>query len=131
MPCIVYINSSISPARSNSDDNYKFHGDFHSSFNLCIEHFINRPVVLVMAESIFHSFLKNFFLGPYLRHMEIPRLGVESELELWATPQPWKHQICHICGKYCSFQQCWILTHRARPGIIPASFWILVGLLPC
>ena len=23
-----------------------------------------------------------FFLGPYLRHMEVPRLGVESELQL-------------------------------------------------
>ena len=25
-----------------------------------------------------------FFLGPYLRHIEVPRLGVESELQLLA-----------------------------------------------
>ena len=35
------------------------------------------------------SFLKNIcvcvcvcFLGPYLKHMEVPRLGVQSELQL-------------------------------------------------
>ena len=27
------------------------------------------------------------FLGPHLRHMEVPRLGVELELQLLATPQ--------------------------------------------
>ena len=27
-------------------------------------------------------FLKNFFLGPHLRHMKVLRLGVESELQL-------------------------------------------------
>ena len=32
--------------------------------------------------NVFHSFFLAFlpFLGPLLRHMEIPRLGVESEL---------------------------------------------------
>ena len=33
-----------------------------------------------------------FFLGPHLRHMEVPRLGVESELLVYtaatATPDP-------------------------------------------
>ena len=28
-----------------------------------------------------------FFLVPYLWHMEVPRLGVESELQLPTTPQ--------------------------------------------
>ena len=27
-----------------------------------------------------------FFLGPHLQHMEVPRLGVEWELQLPATP---------------------------------------------
>ena len=31
------------------------------------------------------------FLGPLLRHMEVPRLGVKSELQ--PTPQPQQHQI--------------------------------------
>ena len=31
--------------------------------------------------------LRFCFRGPYLRHMEVPRLGVESELQLRPTPQ--------------------------------------------
>ena len=36
-----------------------------------------------------------FFLLPHLPHMEIPRLGVESELSCWPTPQPQlqQHQV--------------------------------------
>ena len=40
----------------------------------------------VCGHSINHKFLGGFyiilvlFLGPHLRHMEVPRLGVESEL---------------------------------------------------
>ena len=36
-------------------------------------------------------FLLFSFLGPYLQHMEVPRVGVESELQLsayTATPDP-------------------------------------------
>ena len=50
------------------------------------------------------------FLGPYPWHMEVPRRGVESELELpaytTATPDP-----SRICDLHHSSQQCWILTH--------------------
>ena len=34
-----------------------------------------------------------FFLGLHPRHMEIPRLGVESELQLRPTPQPQQRRI--------------------------------------
>ena len=35
-----------------------------------------------------------FFLGPHLLHMEVPRLGVEWELELLAyVPQPQQGRI--------------------------------------
>ena len=33
------------------------------------------------------------FLGLYLRHMEVPRLGVKSELFCQPTPQPQQRQI--------------------------------------
>ena len=62
----------------------------------------------------FHFFFF-FFLGPYLLHMEVARLGVKSELQLpayttaTATPDA--------------------LTHWARPGIKCTSSWILVGFL--
>ena len=60
-----------------------------------------------------------FFLGLHLWHMEVPRVGVYSELQLpiyttaTAIPDP-----SHI------------LTHWARPGTEPASLWILIGCLP-
>ena len=34
-----------------------------------------------------------FFLGLHLGHKEVPRLGVELELQLQPTPQPWQHRI--------------------------------------
>ena len=37
--------------------------------------------------SFFFSFLFLVFVGPHLRHMEIPRLGVESELQLPSQSQ--------------------------------------------
>lgn len=33
------------------------------------------------------------FLWLHLRHMEVPEPGVESELQLWPTPQSWQHRI--------------------------------------
>ena len=52
-----------------------------------------------------------FFLGPHLQHMEVPGLGVESELQLsayttaMATPDP----SC-ICDLLHSSWQHWILN---------------------
>ena len=52
-----------------------------------------------------------FFLGVYPRHMEVPRSGVELELQLpayaraTATPDP-----SHVCDLHHSSWQCWILN---------------------
>ena len=49
------------------------------------------------------------FLGPYLRHMEFPRLGIQLELQLpahttaMAMPDP--SRVCHL---YHRSWQCWI-----------------------
>ena len=52
-----------------------------------------------------------FFLGPHLQHMEIPRLGVELELQLpaynTATAMPDPSSICNL---YCSSRQLQILN---------------------
>ena len=40
-------------------------------------------VLLKYRESLFLSFFL-FFLGPHLHPMEVPRLGVQSELQLQA-----------------------------------------------
>jgi len=51
------------------------------------------------------------FLGSHFRHMEVPRLGVESELQLpayttaMATPDP-----SHICELHHSSWQHWSLN---------------------
>ena len=51
------------------------------------------------------------FLGLYLRHMEVPRLGVEWELQLpvytTATAMP---DLSGICNLHHSSQQCQILN---------------------
>ena len=40
----------------------------------------------------------------YLRHMEVPRLGVKSELSCCPTPQPQQCQIWAISGTYTTAQ---------------------------
>ena len=54
------------------------------------------------------------FLGPHLQHMEVPRLGVKSELQLPAykpTSQPQQCQIQAVSATYTSSPlHCWILN---------------------
>jgi len=73
---------------------------------------------------------------------EVPRLGVESELQLptyttaqscsccWPTPQAQQSQIRATSETYTTAQgNAGSLTHWARPGIEPASSWILVRFI--
>ena len=67
------------------------------------------------------------FLGLYLRHMVIPRLRVELELQLLAyttAAAMWDPSL--ICDLHHSSWQRQIPTPWVRPGIEPASSWILV-----
>ena len=51
------------------------------------------------------------FLGPHLRYMEDPRLGVELELELLAyTRATATEDLSHVCDLHRSSQQPWILN---------------------
>ena len=52
------------------------------------------------------------FLGLHPRHMEVPRLGVEEELQLLAytTATAMQDPSC-ICNLYHNSQQYWILTY--------------------
>ena len=51
------------------------------------------------------------FLWPHLQHVEVPRLGIESELQLLAyttasaTPDP-----SHACDLWCNLWQCQTLN---------------------
>ena len=66
-----------------------------------------EPGILSLFSSLL-SFLFFFFwsfLGLHLRHMQVPRIGVESELQLPAMQDP-----SHVCNVYHSSQQCQILN---------------------
>ena len=54
------------------------------------------------------------FLGPHLWHMEVPRLGVTSELQLlaWATATATQDP-SHACDLHHSSQQCRILNPKS------------------
>ena len=70
------------------------------------------------------------FLGPLLRHMEVSRLGVQSEL--WplaynrASSAGSKPQSATYTTAHSSTRS---LTHWARPGFEPATSWFLVGFI--
>ena len=85
------------------------------------------PFLLPSFLPFFFSFV---FLGLHLQHMEVPRLGVESELQLLAcgmataTPDP-----VSIYDLHCSLQQHWIFNslHEARDHtyILMDTSWVL------
>ena len=67
-----------------------------------------------------------YFFGPLPRHMEVPRLGVESE----PTPEPQQLGIRAASATYTvahSNARSW--THWVRPGINPATSWFLVRFI--
>ena len=72
------------------------------------------------------TYLINLFLWPHLEHMEVPRLGVELEVQLRRAPQ--QHQIQASSATYtAAWGNARSLTHWARPGIKPAwrLHWVL------
>ena len=60
---------------------------------------------------IIYFFFIFLFLGPHLRHMEVPGLGVELELQLptYVTDTAMLDQ-SHICNLRHNLWQCWILN---------------------
>ena len=83
---------------------------------------------------LLHSVLQNcyyhyyFFvlLGLQLRHMEVHRLGIKSELQLLAytTATATDPDPRHLRPTPQLMGNAGSLTHRARPGIEPASSWV-------
>ena len=65
-----------------------------------------------------------WLLRMHLWHMEVPRLGVESELQL---PADTTSDQSHVCTRAHGTTGSW--THWGGPGIEPASSWILVGFV--
>uniref|UniRef100_A0A8D0ZHL9 Uncharacterized protein n=1 Tax=Sus scrofa TaxID=9823 RepID=A0A8D0ZHL9_PIG len=86
---------------------------------------VMRMGILVLFQIFFF-----FFLGPHPRHMEVPRLGIESELQLpvYATTTATRNPNC-IFSLHCSSWQRRILNplSKARDGTCNLMF--LVGFL--
>ena len=89
----------------------------------------------------FHTFSFKIILYIYIyifcfsrlhpQHMEVPRLGAESELHLpaytRATAMQDPRRICDL--HHLSRGKAGSPTHWARPRIEPAFLWILVGFV--
>ena len=59
----------------------------------------------------YHLFFFFGFLGQHLQHMEILRLGVESELQLPAyTTATATLDLSSICELHHNSRQCWVLN---------------------
>ena len=90
-------------------------------FGACSDEITRQPLAQVGGP---------FFLGPHPQRMEVPRLGVESELKLPADATARQHGIQAVPATYmtaCSHSGSF--THRARPAIKLESSWILVGFI--
>ena len=80
---------------------------------------------------IYYVYLYCIYLGPHLWHMDVPRLGVESELHLLACTSATGNSRLelHLWPTPHLMAMSDHLTHWARPGIKPTSSWILVRLI--
>ena len=81
--------------------------------------------LLITREDAF-CFLLFCFLGPYLQHMEVPRLGVESELQLSAyTTATATQDPSQVCSLHHGSRQRWIPDPlnktRDQTHIVPES----------
>ena len=88
--------------------------------------FISFLLLLLLLFFVLFYFVCFCFLGRPLQHMEVPRLGLESELQLLASataramPDP-----SQVCSLHHSSWQCWILNplsegrDRTRNLIVP------------
>ena len=69
-------------------------------------------------------------MPPFFRHKEVPRLGVGSELQLQVYATATSYWILATSVTYAAaWGNAGSLTHWTRPGIKPASSWILCWIL--
>ena len=92
-----------------------------------LANFQGTVIRMRLKASIFCLFC---FLEVHLWCMEVPRLEVEVELQLPACAAATATQdLSHICDLHHSSWQRRSLTPQARPGVKPASSWILVRFI--
>jgi len=98
-------------------------------------HFCVESNNLPRGVFLFFSSLFFFTLELHLRHMEVPRLGLQSEPKLLATATAML-DLSLVCDVHHSSQQCWILNplswarDRTRVLMDPSQvcyYWAIAG----
>ena len=94
---------------------------------MCFQKFLQWALYSFIYLFIY-LFIYSVYLGPYPWHMEVPRLGVQLELQLpaYATAQQfgiWAASVTYATGHGNTRS----LAHWARPGIKPTTSWFLVS----
>ena len=75
-------------------------------------YFKNNFDTLMVISLFFSFFLFFFFSGPHPWHMEIPRLGIESELQLLVhTTATAMQDPSLVCGLHQLAATHWIFNH--------------------
>ena len=111
---------SFNPLRRGQGWNLHLHSDLSCySWILNLLHHSRNSITVcsVYIDSLieWNFFLIFAFFRAPLRHMEVPRIGVESELHLLAhttataMPDP-----SHVCNLHHSSWQCWILNPLSK-----------------
>ena len=82
-----------------------------------------------LSPKCINLFIYFFFLGLHLRHMAVPRLGIESELQLPAyTTATATRDPSPICDLHWGSRQRWILNSlseaRDRTPILMDTSWV-------
>ena len=113
--------------------NIGVHVSFQIRFSPDIRPGVGLLDYMVALYLFIYIYLFIFSLGLYLWHMEVPGIGVKSELKLLAyTTATAVPNLSHVFDLYHSLWQCQILNPLSvRSGIQPASSWIRVGFLTC
>ena len=89
------------------------------------------PISIYSLQNVFTQifiqiYLFIFLLGLHLRYMEVPSLGVESELQLRPMPQLQQQRAQVTSVTYTeAYSNAGSLTYWARPGIKPQ--WTTIG----
>ena len=106
------------------------HGSPQLPVETGIQDYILLIVIMSCGPKMHKAHFYFIFLGPRLRHMEVLRLGVKSELQLpaytTATATP---DLNRIWDLYHSSWQCQSLYPLSEPGMEPVSSWMLTGFL--
>ena len=80
--------------------------------------YLHPPPRLIINMILFYSYffgLFVFFLGPPLRYMEVPRIGVQLELYPPAyTTATATRDLSRVCNLHCSSWQRWMLNPLSK-----------------